>query len=179
VWVSAYDQSDQGVFLTYSDIRNIWPFGTFSNVTTANAWDDTGAKASFQYGWKRGDLPMHNGQLASPGEVDAINDWFLELCNLPFLINDSSGGTQIVFKANARCSFTYPLVARVYFAVDPDSLSVSNTFCDSREKVRCYSNGIQQSTAALDLSALTYYQIRYYDFAGGLVSNPGFHGRIQ
>ena len=179
VWTSVYDQSDQGVTATYSDIRNIWPFGTFGNITTANRWSQPGAEEAFKFGWSRGDLPMHNGGLATLNEVETINEWFLELCNLPFSMTDTSNNSAKVFQANARCSFTYPLVARVYFASDPSGLSASTTFCDSREKVRCYSSGSQQLTASLNLSSLPYYQIRYYDFAGNLVSNTGSYGTVQ
>lgn len=78
--------------------------------------------------------------------------------------------TVRVFQASPSTSFTYPVTMRVYFSADANGLAASTTYCERAGMTSCYASGVLQSTATLDLSTTPYYQIRYYDFAGNLVS---------
>jgi hypothetical protein len=125
-----------------------------------------------------GDILSYNGWYGNSSQTTAIN-LYAAAATLNATVAMTDRGQQRTFKSSPGTSFTYPVTARVYFSDTANNLAFSTTYCTRRATDSCYLNGVLQSTAALDLSALTYYQIRYYDFAGGLVSNPGFHGRIQ
>ena len=87
------------------------------------------------------------------------------------------------FCSAPRTAFSYPLVNRVYFASSQGGLNSSTFYCEQTDLSRCYVDGIIVGTydAPTDpgLSGITHYQLRYYDFAGNLVSNPGSYGTIQ
>jgi len=90
----------------------------------------------------------------------------------------TDNGTPRTFRASPGTSFTFPLVMRVYFAADSSGLAASITYCEQKATTSCYLSGVLQPTATLDLSTTPVFQIRYYNYAGGLVSNPGTFGRI-
>lgn len=82
----------------------------------------------------------------------------------------SDNGKPRVFKSTPGTSYTFPLTQRVYFAATPNGLAVSLTYCEQKATASCYLSGVLQGSAALNLSALPYYQIRYYSYDGTLVS---------
>lgn len=117
------------------------------------------------------------------GSIGAFNAWFGNdyqpvasamtasgISNKTLSMTDSSDGSSRVFTSAPATSFTYPLFMRVYFAASSEGLAASTTWCQQQALPLCFASGIKQSTAALDLSALPYYRISYYDFAGNLVS---------
>jgi len=83
-----------------------------------------------------------------------------------------------VFKNNAYTGYSYPVVMRVYFAENQSALGSSMSYCTRMETDKCFLDGEEQPTPALSAD-FSHYQIRYYDFAGNLVSNPGSYGTIQ
>jgi len=91
--------------------------------------------------------------------------------------------TARTFCGSPRSSFTYPLVMRVYFASSSGELPASTFYCEKTDATRCFSDGVifgdYASPVDPSLSGMTVYQIRYYDFAGNLVSNPGNYGTIN
>lgn len=171
-WVGAYEQSNQGVFLTTSLARSVWPIGAYSGITSEGGWLEPGGEDALKAGWKRGDIQLHNGFLSTALEVETTGTWMNELVDEMKTISivDSSNGQAKVFGSNPRGSFTYPLTQRIYFASASGDLHASTTFCTRINETLCYLAGELQPTAALDLSALPYHQIRYYDFAGNQVS---------
>jgi len=94
-------------------------------------------------------------------------------------ITMADGSKTRVFRADPGRTYRFPMVARVYFADTANNLAASTTYCTRRATDSCYLGGVLQPTAALDLSTTPYWQLRYYDFAGNLVSNPGSYGTIQ
>lgn len=123
----------------------------------------------------RGSTAFQN-QLSPDNEVNVLKNTAMAT-NATVAMTDR--GQARTFQSSPGTSFTYPVTARVYFADTSNNLASSTTYCTRRATDSCYLNGALQSTATLDLAATPYYQFRYYDFAGNLVSNPGSYGIIE
>jgi hypothetical protein len=81
--------------------------------------------------------------------------------NSALLMTDQTGRTHS-FSASPGTAYTYPLVMR--------------TYCEKRGAVSCWQAGVATGTAVLDLTGMNYYENRYYDFAGGVVSRGAAAG---
>lgn len=114
------------------------------------------------YGFSRDAMKPSIFRLTLPMPATPVTANTMNLDSQQFLI--------ITFESAPGTSFTYPVTARVYFADTANNLAASTTYCTRKATDSCYLAGVLQSTAALDLSALPYYSVRYYDFAGNLVS---------
>lgn len=142
------------------------------------SWDGSTSMPEATASIARGDVPSCN--IWYPHDcLTRVSDLYSRAAALNAIIAMTDRGQPRTFNSAPGTSFTYPVTARVYFASSSGDLAASTTYCTRRATDSCYLSGVLQSTAALDLSALPYYQIRYYDFAGNLVSNPGTYGVIQ
>ena len=94
--------------------------------------------------------------------------------NSALLMTDQTGRTHS-FSASPGTAYTYPLVMRTYFGAT-NNLTASTTYCEKRGAVSCWQAGVATGTAVLDLTGMNYYENRYYDFAGGVVSRGAAAG---
>ncbi len=153
--------------------------GVFSAVhLNGNYVGNSGGMAAARLGMEQGDIPLLTVNAIGAEAAQVKADLATALNTMRTITMTDRGQTR-TFRSNPGAAFTYPLTGRVYFASTADGLAASTTWCERKGGDRCYLNGVLQDTAALDLSALGYYQIRYYDYAGGLVSNPGTYATIQ
>jgi hypothetical protein len=124
-----------------------------------------------------GDIAVVRG-FCCTDTVDYLPIWDAAIAaNTTLSMTDS--GTPRTFRASPGTTFTFPVTMRVYFAATSGGLAASTTYCEQKAATSCYLSGVLQPTTTLDLSTTPYYQIRYYNFAGGLVSNPGTWATIQ
>lgn len=75
-------------------------------------------------------------------------------------VTDSSTGRDRSFSARPREAYRYPLILRLYFASSQVGLEASTTYCENKGTESC----------TLDLTGMTHYESRYYDWTGKLVS---------
>lgn len=155
----------------------LWP--NWSDCT-GTCW--TNASPEFQIGLRIGDIPatLQYANWYHYAEMESI--WTSvnnSSSSMNFVyVTDSSTGKQYSFKSAPKTSFTYPVVSRVYFASSSGGLAGSATYCEAGTNPS--QDAFQGSNScSLNLSGLGYYQIRYYDFAGNLVSNSGSYGTIN
>lgn len=156
--------------------RLLYPLGYgFVNVQD---WNGSTGYLTMLHGVAQGDMISYNGWYGNSSQTIAagLNNAAAAL-NATVAMTDR--GQSRTFQSAPGTSFTYPVTARVYFADTANNLAVSTTYCTRRATDSCYLNGVLQSTASLDLSTTPYWQLRYYDFAGNLVSNPGNYGTIN
>lgn len=96
--------------------------------------------------------------------------------NSSLAMTDSATSRSLTFTGTpTTIQGTYPVTMRTYFASTAGGLAASTTYCQQVGGVTCFASGTQQSTAALDLSGSSFYQVKYYDFAGTYVAqdSPG------
>lgn len=167
-WSSSapYQSMANGAYATYAPVRALDP-KAFSVLNYGS--DYINQQATIINGVAAGDVYLDQCWFAS-GTHDLISANYAAAATLNSVVAMTDRGQPRTFKSAPGTSFTYPVTARVYFAVDAAGLAASTTYCTRRATDSCYLSGVLQSAAALDLSALPYYQIRYYDFAGNLVS---------
>jgi len=171
-----FNQARFSLYGPSSAQRLLYPSGYgFVNVQDWNAVDGYSTMLS---GVAQGDVLSYNGWYANQSQTDAIA-LYTSAATLNATVAMTDRGQARTFKSAPGTSFTYPITARVYFAVDAAGLAASTTYCTRKATDSCYLAGALQSTAALDLSSLTYYSVRYYDFAGNLVQDAKTYGTIQ
>jgi hypothetical protein len=121
--------------------------------------------ANFDIGQKIGDIPMYSQPLQLSNT---------QLTNIENMIETArQGGSTITVTDLKGSNHTYtgtpstignyPLKMRVYFADVPANLPGSTTYCEAGQL-------LGQTSCVVDLTGLAAYQIRYYDFAGGFVT---------
>ncbi len=100
-----------------------------------------------------------------------VQDYALaKTTNATVSMTNSANDSPRIFQANPGDCLSYQCVMRAYFADTANNLAASTTYCTRMATDACYLSGVLQSTASLNLAALPYYQLAYYDFAGNLVS---------
>lgn len=159
--------------------RNIYPsaFGSV-NISDGSFGNFTTYATRLTNGSARGDVAIPRG-FCCPEDTTDYKPLYDAAASLNATVAMTDRGQARTFQSSPGTTFTYPVTARVYFADTSNNLAASTTYCTRRATDSCYLNGTLQSTATLDLSTTPYYQLRYYDFAGNLVSNPGSYGIIQ
>ncbi len=87
-----------------------------------------------------------------------------QVINSTLVMTNSNTSLSRAFTAAPGTAWKYPAKMRVYFAASSNALTASTTYCEKANTVRCYLAGVLQPTAALDLSAMTHYDIRYVEY---------------
>jgi len=163
---SPFVNTATGTYYPSSDARSVYPEGSiFMKINSAGSIDT----AEATIGVASGNMPAVNIWYVDAAQA-SISALYTSAATLNSVVAMTDRGQTRTFKSDPGRSFTYPVTARVYFAADVAGLVGSTTYCTRRATDSCYLDGVLQPTAALDLSALPYSQIRYYDFAGNLVS---------
>ncbi len=155
----------------------MWPDWT---DCTGSCW--SGASAAFQIGLRIGDPPIFGiwYDWSHQTEMEAlwatVNSATSTMNDIT--VTDSVSGTVRKFRGQPKTSFTYPLVMRVYFASSSGGLAASTMYCEAGTNPS--QDAFEGSNAcALNLTGMTHYSVRYYDFAGSIVSNNGLYGVLQ
>lgn len=91
------------------------------------------------------------------------------------LTDTNTGGTR-TYTGNPRGAYTYPLKMRVAFKANSSFDGTETTYCEKRDTAKCWAAGVQQGSAALNLSGMTHRRIEYRDFHGRLVSAGSAEG---
>ena len=152
-------------------------FNYLANVSlTGNKFNSTDRPAIIR-GISQGSIGVFTAWFGTGWEP--IVDVYSEAATTNATVAMTDSGQSRTFKSAPGTSFTYPVTARVYFADTANNLAASTTYCTRLATDFCYLAGVLQPTATLNLSTTPYYQIRYYNFAGNLVSNPGTYGTLQ
>lgn len=159
-------------------IRRLYP-ETFSAVALGGNYAGyEQARSTVRQGMQQGDIYLLNINAFGPVENQGKADLATALAGMRTITMTDRGQAR-TFRSDPGAAFRYPLISRVYFAASAEGLAASTTYCERKETDRCYLSGVLQDTPTLDLSTRPYYQIRYYDYAGGLPSNPSIYGVIQ
>jgi len=151
------------------DVLYVWPYA-WQAAIPFNWPISSGSEAEFLTGMAQGSTGVYDIRGAYEPVVEGITLLQQQAAALNATVAMTDRGQARTFKSAPGTSFTYPVTARVYFADTANNLTASTTYCTRKATDSCYLAGVLQSTAALDLSALPYSQIRYYDFAGNQVS---------
>jgi hypothetical protein len=136
----------------------------FGTCWTTNA-------SSFDIGQKIGDIALYSipGQL-SAAQLTNIESMILQARTETGVVNvtDSLTGTVYSYNGNPATVYQYPVKMRVYFADTAANMAVSTTYCEN-------GGWVGTNSCTLNLNGLLTAQVRYYDFAGNLVSSatPG------
>lgn len=120
---------------------------------------------SFEIGQKIGDIPMYSqpGQLSAPQltQIEAMIEQARQDAS-QVTVTDQTGA-QHVFTGNPATVTNYPVKMRVYFADKATDLPASTMFCEAGQ-------WLGETACSMNLTGMQASQIRYYDFAGGFVS---------
>lgn len=163
---SPFVNTATGTYYPSSDASSVYPEGSiFMKINSAGSINTTEAII----GVASGNMPAVNIWYTDAAQA-SISSLYASAAALNSVVAMTDNGKSRTFQSSPGTSFTYPVTARVYFADTANNLAGSTTYCTRKATDSCYLAGVLQSTAALDLSSLPYYQIRYYDFAGNLVS---------
>lgn len=151
-YTSQYQEYRNGVKTTSTYERGINP-GAFSVLNVADiATTDSAVVAAV----RQGDILLYNGWWPAPElpHTDAVYQAAL-IANTCIVVTNSANSRNRSFSANPGTAFKYPVKLRVYFDDDSD-LSDATAYC--------------AEDCTINLTGMTHYQLRLYDFEGTLVS---------
>jgi hypothetical protein len=125
----------------------------------------------FDIGQKIGDIALYNvPQQLSGTQLTNIENMILQARTEAGIVKVTDSTTGIVYSYNGTPAtvYQYPVKMRVYFADTAANIAASNTYCEN-------GSWVGTNSCTLNLNGLLTAQIRYYDFAGNLVSSvsPG------
>ena len=138
---------------------------------TGTCW--TADAPSFNIGQKVGDIAMYSiPQQLSAAQLGAIETMILQARNEAGVVSvtDSLTGATYSYSGTPATIYKYPVKMRVYFANSVSSLPSSSVYCEN-------GGWLGTNSCTMNLGGLTAAQIRYYDFAGNLVSSAPAQGR--
>lgn len=167
---SQWGTMDLGIFRTPDSQRALYP-DAFRLLQIGDASQVSNA-AEIQIGMARGDIYLFPGWYSAPNNGPMYTNYSsAQTANSTLQMTDSATSSLHTFTGTpSTINGLYPVTMRVYFASTSGGLTTSTTYCKQVGGVTCYASGVQQTTATLNLSGMSYYQVKYYDFAGGFVA---------
>ncbi len=168
-----FQRMDGGVYNSSATDLLMYPEG-FRTLITDNA-DIPSHSAAVINGVQQGNVGSYLGWFTPTDSTDYDAAFALaQTANSSLQMTDSVTSRGFTFSGTpATIQGTYPVTMRTYFASTTGGLAGSTTYCQQVGGVTCFASGTQQATAALNLTGLTVYQVKYYDFAGGFVAQDG------
>lgn len=154
--------------------RYVYPngaLGIYLSNCTGTCW--SGNLSSFNIGQIVGDIAMYTQPTQmSPAQLNSIESMIQQARSQASLVTvtDSVTGSTYAYRGFPDSVYKYPVKMRVYFSPSPARAAGSTTFCEAGGLI-----GV--TSCSLNLTGLATAQIRYYDFAGNLVSSNGTQPR--